>query len=172
MIKRRLSSRPVFALCAAFLSLSTSAEAQRVGTYSGLQANGQPFSLGVSRYKGQLIVGGIDVQVNTTCRDGETLVEDTGYGQVGPIINGAGQDSFNFGSVYFNESFSFDEATRSVSGFVEIVFSQFRPPPAGSVSPPKSTFCSTGKQAYAAVLGKDVQFDPHARVVRYHRPEQ
>ena len=165
-------SYPIIALCGGFFLLSSRVEAQRIGTYSGLQANGQPFSLEDSRYKGQLIVNSIYVQVNTTCRDGENLVEDTGYGEVGPIINGAGQDSFNFGATYFNETFSFDQATHSVSGFIEVVFSQSRPPPAGSVSPPKSTYCSTKKQAYAAVLGKDVQFDPHARVVHYHRPER
>ena len=172
MIKKRLVNCSIIALCGGFILLSSRAEAQPVGTYNGLQANGQPFSLVVSRYKGQLIVESINVQVNTTCHDGENLIDDTGYGEVGPIIDGAGQDSFNFGATYFNETFTFDEATQSVSGFVEVVFSQFRPPPAGSVSPPKSTYCSTGKLAYAAVFGKDVQFDPHARVVHYHRPEQ
>ena len=159
-------------LCVSSLVAWSPAHAQRVGTYSGLQSNGQPFSLTVSRYKGQLIVESINVQVQTTCRDGQSLLIDTDYGEVGPIVNGSGQDSINFGATYYTESFTFDDATRSVSGFVKVDFSIFRPPPSGSVVPANSTYCSSGNQAYAAVLGQDVSFDPHAKVIRFRRPEQ
>ena len=99
-------------------------------------------------------------------------MSDTGYAPVGPIVNGSGQQSLNFGATYFTESFTFDEATHSVSGFVKVIFSIFNPPPLGSTVPVKSTYCSTGNQAYAAVLGQDVLFDPHAKVMRFQRPEQ
>ena len=154
------------------LVVSSPARAQHVGTYGGFQANGQPFSLVVSRYKGQLIVESINVQVQTTCRDGQSLTEDTGYGEVGPIVNGSGQDSLNFGPSYFSESFTFDDATHSVSGNVKVLVSIFAPPPAGSVVPAKSTYCTIGNQAYTAVLGQNVPFDPHARVMRFWRPQQ
>ncbi len=170
MTKIRLITGTIAALCMA--AAASSAHAQRVGTYSGFQANGQPFSLMVSRYKGQLIVEGINVQVQTTCRGGQTFIDDTGYAPVGPIVNGSGQDSFNFGATYFNESFTFDDATHSVSGFVEVVFAIFRPPLAGSLVPTKSAFCSTGRQAFAAVLGQNVPFDLHAPVIRFRRPSE
>ena len=77
-------------LCLGAGLASSPARAQRVGTYNGVQANGQPISLTVSRYQGQLIVESINVQVQTTCRDGQSLEIDTGYGEVGPIVNGSG----------------------------------------------------------------------------------
>ena len=160
------------AVCVSGLFNTLPAFAQRAGTYSGFQANGQPFSLVVSRDQGQLVVESINVQVQTTCRDRQTLLEDTGYGQVGPIVNGSGQDSLNFGATYFSESFTFDDATHSVSGFVTVDFSIFRPTAKASTVPAYTTFCSTGNQAFAAVLGQNVSFDPKAKVIRFHKPKR
>ena len=59
MIRTSLRTCSIALLCVSGIVASSPARAQRVGNYSGFQANGQPISLSVSRYKGQLIVGGI-----------------------------------------------------------------------------------------------------------------
>ena len=170
MIKVRLVVCCSALVCAASL-FSAPASAQRVGTYGGLQANGQPIYVLVARYKGQLIVESFSAQTNTTCRDGASLVVDSGYGQVGPITNGSGQGALNFGAYYGSLSYTFDDTTHSVSGFVKQDYSIFVPPSTSAAAPMKSTYCTSGNQAFAAVLDRNVNLDPKAKVMQYRRPD-
>lgn len=170
MVKNRLALYASAIIVVAGLAREQAC-AQSAGTYGGQQANGLPISILVGRYKGQLVVEAFSAQTQTTCRDGASLVIDSGYGQVGPITNGSGQGALNFGSYYGSLSYTFDDATHSVSGFVRQIYSTFVPPNAGAAAPVKSTYCTSGNQAFAAVLDRTANFDPKVKAVQYQRPD-
>ena len=117
MKRKIMGALSIGAIACAF---ACQAEAQLVGTYTGTQANGAPFSLTVEQHKTSLYLSGIGIGIMTSCPDGEPIDENVGLG-IEPIkIHGpkltvkllANPELYVFASI------SFDNATKSASGMV------------------------------------------------------
>ena len=157
MIKARLLTAVALVLtCSA--GVVRPAYAQLVGTYGGQRADGTPVSIGVSRFRGQTYITLVQAQSNTTCRDGTTFDLNTFEAGLLQIVTGPNLTLSAFSStIYIGGSLSFDNATRSVSGFLFEKLSKLAAAPG---APTRTTICAEANQAFAAVLDNNVDFDP------------
>ena len=134
------------------------AHAQLVGNYGGQRADGTPVEISVSRFRGQTYITEVLVQSNTTCRDGTTFDENTFVAGPLQVITGPNLTLTAFSPmIYVGGTLSFDNATRSVSGFL---FERLAKLAAAPGIPTKTTACSEARQAFAAVLDKTADFNP------------
>ena len=96
------------------------AAAQLVGTYSGTQANGAPFSLTVESHNNKLYLSGLGIGITTTCPDGEAINENVGLG-IEPIKIDSPKLTVKLlanPELYVSALITFDNATKSASGRV------------------------------------------------------
>ena len=134
------------------------ANAQRVGTYSGTQANGATFSLTVTQKKKTFELSGLGVGITTTCPDGEKINEDTGIGfEPVPIPN----PNFTFEllanpELYVKAVMTFDDATQSVSGTI----ASYVPALDKFTKKPKRSETCISAQSFTATLGAPVKVQP------------
>lgn len=145
--------------------LSFPVHAQKVGNYGGQLADGSPISISVSRSRGQMFVSEFQTQVTKTCKDG-LQIDETFFagGFLGAINQNVGSVSYNSGTTYFGLSLTFDDASRSVSGFALQKYVRLAP---GSGKPTTAIVCTVGNQAFAAVLDKQANFNPNLKIVTY-----
>ncbi len=134
------------------------ADAQLLGTYGGQRADGTPVTISLSRIRDQVYITSVQVQANTTCKDGTTFDTNTfaaGLLQTvtAPTVTLDASDL----TIFIGGTLVFDDATRSVSGFLFEKLSKLAAAPG---LPTKATICAEGRQAFAAVLDKQVDFDP------------
>lgn len=159
MTKARLATFVAVAIICG-VGLFQAAHAQLVGTYGGQRADGTPVSISLSRFRGQTYLTFVQVQSNTTCRDGTTFDLNTfEAGLFGTVTSPNVTLSASNSITYIGGTLAFDNATRSVSGFLFEKLSKLAAAPS-SGEPTKSTICAEGRQAFAAVLDKKVNFDP------------
>ena len=140
------------------IGLLQPAYAQLIGNYGGQRADGTPVSISVSRFRGQTYVTDVQVQANTTCRDGTTFDLNTFVTGLLETVIGPGMNlSVSTSTTYIGGSLAFDNATRSVSGYLSEKLSKLAAAPG---APTNSTICAEARQAFAAVLDEKVDFDP------------
>ena len=145
-----------FAICS--IAVCGTAKAQLVGNYGGQRADGTPVSISVSRFRGHTFVSFVQVQANTTCRDGTTFDTNTFVaGIIAPVTGSNIALSYSTDNTYIGGSLVFDNATRSVSGFLSDKLAKLAASPA---APTNVTFCAQPRQAFAAVLSAKAAFDP------------
>ena len=157
MTKARLLAALALVTVGSFGAIQA-AQAQLVGNYGGQRADGTPVSIGLSRFRGQTYITFVQVQANTTCRDGTTFDLNTfAAGLLETVAGPSVTLSASSSTTYFGGTLVFDNATRSVSGFL---FERLSKLAASPGAPSRSTICAESRQAFAAVLDKQAAFDP------------
>ena len=157
MTKARLLTTAVTVMMCGFWMQHT-AHAQLVGNYGGQRADGTPIDISVSRFRGQTYITEVQVQSNTKCRDGTIFDENTFVVGLLQVATSSSLTLTAFSpTIYIGGTLIFDNATRSVSGFL---FERLAKLAASPGIPTKTTVCGEASQAFAAVLDKKADFDP------------
>ena len=134
------------------------AQAQLVGNYGGQRADGTPVSISLSRFRGKTYLTFVQAQASTKCGDGTAFDLNTFLAGLLQTVTGPSVVlSAASSTTYIGGTLTFDNATRSVSGYL---FEKLSKLAAAPEAPSNATICVAPRQPFAAVLDKTVNFNP------------